>query len=199
VGDLRRLKRLTRYLLGTKDVVLALIPERKKPRLVAPVDSDWADSKLTRKSCSGGALLLHGSNVSSWARTQTSYAQSSAEGELYALGTGGTEAIGLSHLLEEFGYETTPLLLTDSKAAQAISGKRGPGRAKHIELKELAIQDWLERGMVKIGRVCSEENPSDLMTKAVDLPRQIRFGRKLGLRGGPFQRQEYDRGPLPTS
>ena len=54
-GDLRRVKKLTRYLSGTRDVYQLVLPDEKCPALTVPVDSDWADSHMDRKSCSGGA------------------------------------------------------------------------------------------------------------------------------------------------
>ena len=75
----RRLRKLTRYLLGTSDVYQELIPDPHAEPLQVPVDSDWADDKETAQSCSGGAVLFHGCAVVAWSRTQKTKALSSAE------------------------------------------------------------------------------------------------------------------------
>ena len=91
---MRRLKKLTRYLLGTSDVYQEFCPDPHAEILQVPVDSDWADDKTTRQSCSGGAVLFHGCAVLAWARTQKTRALSSAEAELYAIGSGAIEGLG---------------------------------------------------------------------------------------------------------
>ena len=57
---MRRLKKLTLYLLGTNDVYQDLCPAPHAATLPVPVDSDWTDDKDTRQSCSGGAVLFRG-------------------------------------------------------------------------------------------------------------------------------------------
>ena len=79
---MRRLKKLTCYLLGTSDVYQELCPDPHAEILQVPVESDWADDKETRQSCSRGAVLFHGCAV----QTQKTRALSSAEAELYAIG-----------------------------------------------------------------------------------------------------------------
>ena len=105
------------YLLGTSEVYQELCPDPHAETLQVPVDSDWADDRKTRQSCSGGAVLFHGCAVLTWARTQKTRALSSAEA---GIGSGAIEGLGASQLLREWQYETVPLLQTDSQ-----SGTRG--------------------------------------------------------------------------
>ena len=183
---MRRLKKLTRYLLGTSEVYQELCPDPHAETLQVPVDSDWADDRKTRQSCSGGAVLFHGCAVLTWARTQKTRALSSAEAELYGIGSGAIEGLGASQLLREWQYETVPLLQTDSQSALAVCKRRGPGRMKHIELKMLAVQEWLKTGRLRIHKVSTHDNPADLMTKAMNREKLIKFGRALNLRGAFF-------------
>ena len=96
---MRRLKKLSRYLLGTSEVYQELCPDPHPETLQVPVDSDWADDRKTRQSCSGGAVLFHGCAVLTWARTQKTRALSSAEAELYGIGSGAIEGLGSSTTL----------------------------------------------------------------------------------------------------
>ena len=123
---MRRLKKLTRYLLGTTDVRQELLSDRQAEVWQVPVDSDWADCKETRQSCSGGPVLFHGCAVLTWARTQKTRALSSEEAELYAVGSGAIEGLGAAQLLQEWQYKTVPLLWTDSQSAVAVYKRRGP-------------------------------------------------------------------------
>ena len=101
---MRRLKKLTRYLLGTSDVYQELILNQQAEVLQIPVDSDWADCKET--SCSGGAVLFHGCAVLTWARTQKTRALSSADAELYAIGSGSIEGLGAAQLFERMTVQS---------------------------------------------------------------------------------------------
>ena len=97
---MRRLKKLTRYILNTTVIHQELIPDQQAEVLQVPVDSDWADDKETRQSYSGGAVLFRGCAVLTWARTQKTRALSSAEAELYAIGSGAIEGLGTAQLLQ---------------------------------------------------------------------------------------------------
>ena len=55
-GDQRRLKKMARFLAGTRDVLLQLIPDRNANVIDCFVDADWADKQSDRRSTSGGVL-----------------------------------------------------------------------------------------------------------------------------------------------
>ena len=183
----RRLKKLARYLLGTREVYQLMVPRDGSDSLQTYTDSDWADDPDTRKSISGGTVMMFGCAVLARARTQKTPALSSAEAELYAIGSGAIETLGADTLLKEWGYgDTTPTLMTDSSSALAVTKKRGPGRMKHIELKMLSVQDWVKEKRLRMGKVSTEANPADLLTKALSKEKLVRHGWELGLRNGPF-------------
>ena len=53
----------------------------------------------------------------------------------------------------------------------------------HVELKMLAVQEWLKTGRLRVRKVSTLDNPADLMTKAMTREKQTNFGRALNLRG----------------
>ena len=65
------------------------------------VDSDWAGCQKTRRSTSGFIIFLLGCVVRFGARTQQVPALSSAEAELYGIGTGVAESLHIKSFLEE--------------------------------------------------------------------------------------------------
>ncbi|CAK0806902.1 unnamed protein product, partial [Prorocentrum cordatum] len=183
----RMLKKLVRYLLSTREVHQLLVPRGGSDSLNTRIDSDWADDPDTRKSISGGTVMMHGCSALTWARTQKTPALSSAEAELYAIGSGAVETLGTDTLLKKVGYgEAAPAIMMDSSSALAVAKKRGPGRMKHIELKMLAVQDWIKEKRLQVGKVPTEANPADVLTKALAKEKLVRHGWELGLRGGPF-------------
>ena len=180
-GDMRRARRLARYLVGTTDSVLEMIPDMSDASITVYVDSDWADGSQCRKSTSGGVLKLYNVTVATWARTQSTVALSSCEAELYAMGSGAVEALGLKSLLDELGFNLPVKLFTDSSSAKAVAARRGPGKMKHIELRMLALQDWVRDRMLFIYKVATEVNPSDLLTKPMTEERTRMLSRMIGL------------------
>ena len=59
-------------------------------------------------------MRYHGCTVLSWARRQAVFAQSLAESELYALGTGAVECLSFAQMLNEWGEKAVPMLWSDS-------------------------------------------------------------------------------------
>ena len=85
---MRKLKKLTRYLLGKVDVYPQLTPNHHAEVSNVPVGSYGAGKKkVTRRRCSGGAVLFYGCAVLTWARFQTTRALSRAEAELCRIGS----------------------------------------------------------------------------------------------------------------
>ena len=84
------------------------------------VDSDWAGCALTRKSTSGFIIKILGCAVSYASRTQATLALSSAEAELYAIGTGCCEGLAVMNFLNEIGLFKKVLLRmhTDNSAGK---------------------------------------------------------------------------------
>ena len=160
------LKRCIRYLRSTMHLVLRLQP-RGRLRVTTYADSDWAGAD-DRRSTSGGVVQLAGACVLTYSRTQASRALSSCEAELYALGSAASESLQLIALLTEQGWcADPPLIYCDSSSALQLTGRRGQGRLKHVEVRLLAIQDWRQAGRLHTAKIDTSENISDVLTKHV--------------------------------
>ncbi len=79
-GDLIRM-RVVRYLKATSHYEQFLEPKiHARGVLRGPVDSDWANDKIERKSTSAGQIYYIEALILAWARTQAVQALSSGEG-----------------------------------------------------------------------------------------------------------------------
>ena len=106
--------------------------------------------------------------IKTWSATQGAYALSSAEAELYAMVEGVTRAKGLASLARELGLgELSPVLKlgTDSSAAKSFVCRRGLGRMRHLEIRDLWLQKEIADGKLEVFKVPGDSNPADLMTK----------------------------------
>ena len=131
-------------------------------------DSDWGGNVRDRKSTSGGFWTLGGHCMKTWSASQGAYALSSAEAELYAMVEGVTRAKGLIALAGELGFgdlTNVVYLGTDSSAAKSFVGRRGLGKMRHLEIRDLWLQKEVGEGKVVVSKVLGTENPADLMTK----------------------------------
>ena len=106
--------------------------------------------------------------LSHWSKTQAVIALSSGEAELNALTKGLSESLEAFHLLEEGSLHLKRgiILCTDSTAASGTAHRWGAGRIKHLELRQLWIQQYVSTGKVKVHKVPRADNPSDTLTHA---------------------------------
>ena len=54
---------------------------------------------------------------------------------------------------------------TDSNAAKSFVNRRGLGKMRHLEIRDLWLQKEIREGRVLVHKVLGTENPADLMTK----------------------------------
>ena len=118
--------------------------------VVVWTDSDHAGCGETRKSTSGGVVMLGGHLMKAWSKQQAVVARSSGEAEYYALVKGGSEGLGIKGIMKDMGYEVGIEMRTDASAAIGIVNRRGLGKVKHIELNTLWMQNQVYRGVFKI-------------------------------------------------
>ncbi len=57
---------------------------------------------------------------------------------------------------------------TDSSIAKSIASRRGAGRVRQIEVRELLIQDPAAKGELSVKKVKGESEVADILTKRVD-------------------------------
>ena len=152
------------------------------PYLSAPVDSNWADCRTTRKSTSGGALR-HGAHVlCTWSVTQAVQALSSGEAEFYSVLKGVVEALGFQAVATELGctWLKQPRVGSDSSAARGAVFRHGLGKLKHMDLKYLWVQGALRAGRFGLYKELGDTNFGDLMTKHLGMVKM----EDLSMRGG---------------
>ena len=162
------------------------MPTLKEIQIDVYTDADWAGCPATRKSTTGFVIQVAGNTVHFGSRTQSVVALSSAESELYAIGTGATEALHVKNFLQEAtsNMKITARIHTDSTSGKSIATCIGSSKkVKHIELKHLFIQQLVHKGTLSIHKVGTVDNLADILTKNVgaDTLRRHLYG--VGLHG----------------
>ncbi len=83
-----------------------------------------------------------------------------------------TRSKGLLSLARELGFvemSNIVMLGTDSSAAKGFASRRGLGRMRHIEIRNLWLQKEVRDGNVELSKIPGERNPTDLMTKILTI------------------------------
>ena len=110
--------------------------------------------------------------IKRWSAAQGAYALSSAEAELYAMVEAVTRSKGLCSLARELGFTSLGnviKLATDSAAARSFVNRRGLGRMRHLDIRDMWLQKEVLDGAVVVDKVSGTANPADLMTKVLSL------------------------------
>ena len=140
MGGLVKIKRACRYLVGAEKLVWKMgeldDEEVDKTMIDVWVDSDWAGGK-DRKSTSGGMIVVGGVALKTWSRTQKTIALSSGEAEFYGMVSGAAEGLGFQSLAADLGWKMAMRLKTDSAAGKGMTGRRGVGKVRHLEIRLL--------------------------------------------------------------
>ena len=165
--DWVKIKRVGRYLVGAPRYVQQYLWQEFGGHVDAFSDSDRPGDRVTRKSTSGGVLMMGSHLLKPWATTQPVIALSSGEAELYALVKTAAQAKGLASLLMDYGMSTTVTVHTDSPAAIGIVHRRGLGKTRHIETQYLWIQESVRNKSIDVKKVGTKENPADMLTKGL--------------------------------
>ena len=169
-----RMKSLARYLVNRRCVQFEFAKQRSQGPSTWRVytDSDWGGCRRSRKSTSGGAVMLGDHCIKTWSSTQGAVALSVCEAEYYALVEGASRVKGIAAMAKELGIEAEVEVmdaLTDSSSAKSFASRRGAGRIRHIEVRWLWLQDEVAKGRVKLRKVAGERNPADILTKYLGL------------------------------
>ena len=190
LADLTRAKKVLRYLKGTRELNLYLTIPALKPNdlnktlkhITGYSDADWAGDPSTRKSTSCTLCYVDQFLLTSERRGQGTVSLSSGESEMYALGALSAELIFAQAILKEIGLSFLIQVRADSSTARAVATKQGASRKmKQIHTRFLFIQDLVFRTLLTMSSVQTDENPSDIGTKALGRERFHRLRSMLGM------------------
>jgi hypothetical protein len=181
-------KHILRYLKGTIEFGLQYL-QGDQINLVGYSDSDWAGSTADRKSTSGCCFSL-GSGVISWySRKKKSVALSSAEAEYMAASQASCEAIWLRKMLInlfETDLDPTTIFCDNQSCIKLSENPVFHDRSKHIEIRYHFIRDKVQKGVVKLQYISTNEQVADILTKALPKGKFEYFREKLGVLENPF-------------
>ena len=160
---------LVRYLRDTKDIGLTY---KRNPNhnlyLHAYADSDHAGDKDTRRSRSGGVIMLCGNPVHWVSKMQATVSISSAEAEINALLTVTKSIVYIANLLGDLNVRPKGSILVYEDNTGCIEIVNNPvinEKSKHMGVHYHYIKQNIEEKVIEVRKIDSEWNIADIFTK----------------------------------
>ena len=170
VRDSERVKRIGRYLAG-RPRAKCWFRWQQSGELEAYSDADWGGDKATRRSVSAGVIMRGGHCLKVWTKKQQVVSLSSAESELYAAVKTASEGLGVQSVAKDLGILCGLNLHLGASATMGLVNRRGLGKAKHVDMQNLWIQEASKSGRFVTKKVGTSVNPAGLMTKPLPKPK----------------------------
>jgi hypothetical protein len=175
--------RVLRYLKANPGYGL-LFPRNSETQILGYADTDWAGCVDTRKSTSRYCFFIGKSLVSWRAKKQQTIARSSSEAEYISLAYAVCELQWLLYLLSDLNVTCSrpPMLYSDSQSAIHIASNTVfHETTKHLEIDCHLIREKLQKGILKLLPISTNEQLADFLTKALSFPKFGYFVSKLNL------------------
>ena len=147
--DWNHLLRLGKFLSGRKRAVQLFTWQYGSNDMKVYADSNFAGCKSTRKSTSGGCVMIGQHYIRGWSKTQAVISLSSGEAELAGIVRGTCEAIGARSIGKDLDMNLEGVVFTDSSAALSMTGRVGAGKIRHLDTSMLWVQHKQARGEVE--------------------------------------------------
>nr|GEV54012.1 copia protein [Tanacetum cinerariifolium] len=123
--------------------------------------------EVDRKSISGVCTFM-GCCLTSWfLKKQTALAISTTEAEYVSAGKACQQVLWIKQSLVDDGIrlDDIPIILDNKGAIDLSKNPVQHSRTKHIEIRHRLLHDNVQKGNISIGKVLSEDNIADFLTK----------------------------------
>ena len=147
-------------------------------------DSNWAGSVTDQKSTLGCCFSLGSAVIASHNRKQTSVALSTTEVEYIVACSASSEVVWLRKMLSglfDLEMDATCIYCDNQSCIKLSENPVFHDKSKHIEIKYQYIRDMVEKGVVKLQYVATDEQVVDVLTKSLSKVKFEYFRDKLGV------------------
>jgi hypothetical protein len=163
-------KHVAKYLIATIDQKIIF---KRQPfdvfKLVAYSDSDWATDRQTRRSQTGGIIMLAGSPIVWLSTQQTSVALSSTEAEINALRSVVKQVLWVRNVLKELKLTSsapTTIFEDNTSAIKLVHNPAVNNTNRHTDISHKFInENILEFKTIHIEQIPTLYNIADIFTK----------------------------------
>ncbi|GJY93764.1 putative ribonuclease H-like domain-containing protein [Tanacetum coccineum] len=167
---LQAVKRIFRYLKGKPKLGL-WYPRESSFDLVAYSDSDYGGANLDKKSTIGGYQFL-GHRLISWqCKKQPIMATSTKEAEYVAAANCCGQVLWIQNQMLDYGFNLmkTRIYIDNESTICIVKNPDFHSKTKHIEIRHHFIRDAYEKKLIQLLKIHTDNNVTDLLTKAFDM------------------------------
>ena len=165
-------KWLFQYLAGTRSLGLVYGGNSQLgTQLQGFIDTDYAGNIDTGKSLTGYAFTVFGGVVSWKANLQSVVALSTTKAEYMAMTEAVKETIWLKDITKELAMHRGKVVVyCDNQSPIHLAKNQSFNeRSKHIDVRLHFVRDIIAVGEIGVGKVPTEDNPSDMLTKSLNV------------------------------
>ncbi|GJY60089.1 ribonuclease H-like domain-containing protein [Tanacetum coccineum] len=175
--------KVLRYLKGSPGCEVQFY-KNSDLKLTAYADANWAKCPKTRKSVTGFCVFL-GKTLISWkSKKQATISKSSSEAEYRSMSSASCEIVWLGNLLHSIGLTNlypVELCCDNSSAILIVANPVFHERTKHFELDVHLVRQKMLAGIIKIVKVSSKLQTTDVFTKCLGVVQHRLCCKNLGL------------------
>ena len=153
-------------------------------------DADCGGDKVTQRSVSAGVTK---NCLKLWAKSSRWCFCPLLKAKLYAAVKAASEEFGIQSVAKDLGIVCGVNLYLDATVTVCLVNRRGLGKAKHVDMQNLWIQEASKSKRIVTKKVGTNVNPADLMTKALPGPKIVQLVKIIG---DEFVGQHLQRGGL---
>lgn len=182
-----QLARCLRYLYKNPSLGLRFprSTNSSNPSVVGYTDADWAGPHTNdRKSQSSYVSTYNGIPVNWRSAEQDCVSLSTNEAEYVALSDGVREAVRIHRLLSDLNLrndQPIPIRVDNRGATELVYVQGQSRRSKHIDLRYHYSPDIVNRGLITVNYLPSDQMLADGLTKPLHAPKFQRFVNMLGM------------------
>ncbi|KAK6122090.1 hypothetical protein DH2020_044166 [Rehmannia glutinosa] len=176
-------KRILRYLKGCQEVGLWYSKEGGF-KLVGYSDSNYAGCRVDKKNTSGTCQMIGNRLVSWFNKKQNSIATSTAEAKYIVEGSYCAQVLWMRQQLRDFDIKENETLTVYCDKMSAIDVSKNSvqhSSTKHIDSRNHFIRDLVEKNIICIEYISTENQLANIFTKALDFERFSNLRKSLRL------------------
>ena len=192
VREMERVMRIGRYFAG-KPRAKCWFRWQQSVELEAYLDADWRGDKATRRLVSARIIMSHherrtlasryGPRNSKWYRSRPPRASCTPQSKT------APEGLGIQSVAKDLEISCGLNLHSDASATMCLVNRGGLGKAKHVDMQNLWMQEASKYGRFVTKKVGTKVNPADLMTKPLAKPK---IKQLMGIMGYEFMWDDVD-------
>lgn len=179
----KAVKRIMRYLKGSIDFKL-IYEKGENDELHGYCDADWASDIDKRRSCTGYIFRMSRGAITWSSKRQQTIALSTTEAEYMAMASAVQEALWVRQLANELQGRTMAninLFCDNQGAIKLAESDAFRPRTKHIDIRHHFIRNYVEKGIINVKYVSTQEMVADSLTKAVPKDKHNFCSKSMGL------------------